>query len=630
MRLSLKLYLLFLPLVALTVSLVGISSFTFAQRALKENAKDLIQAVNAQKESDFLRWIEGNKRLVQSMAQRPLVRDYAAILVSASQGSAEFLEAERLLLQDHFLVNVDWSGGIEEFSVIHPVTGEILVSTDQDLNGKFRVNEGYFLEGKEGIFVDGIKYDASEGKVALHITAPIISKEGELLGVLAGHVNLEELDRIMVDGVDGNSSLDTYLVNNMSQFTTKPRFLSSVENQEAVFTEGVNACQLGWTGFLEGADYRQVEVLGYYHWLRGWQICLVTEIDEAEAYQSVAELQTSLLAVSLVIALIGGLVSAGFVRSVTEPLTDLAFGAVAIGEGNLDYRVDPRGKDELGRLGVSFNQMAHNLEQARQENAQVVAELRQLSEELELRVEERTEDLQRSNEELERFAYVASHDLQEPLRMVTSYLLLLNKRYADKLDGDALEFINFAVDGATRMKRLINDLLAYSRVGTHGQAFGEVDLNKVLERAKVSLGIMIAESEAKVTSGILPIVMADEGQIEQVMQNLIGNAIKFSNDQVPAVRVEAKRYNQQWWQISVSDNGIGIDPVFFERIFVIFQRLHTREEYGGTGIGLAISKRIIERHGGRIWVDSTPGNGSTFHFLIPSVPTWIEQGERRI
>jgi PAS domain S-box-containing protein len=228
-------------------------------------------------------------------------------------------------------------------------------------------------------------------------------------------------------------------------------------------------------------------------------------------------------------------------------------------------------------------------------------------------------DLERSNAELERFAYVASHDLQEPLRMVTSYLQLLERRYKDKLDGDALEFINFAVDGSNRMKMLIGDLLSYSRVGTSSEEFTLTDCEEVLARVLTNLQISIEENKAKVTHDPLPGVMADETQLGSLFQNLIGNAIKFHGKKPPRIHVGVNKKDEKNWVFSISDNGIGIDPQYFERIFIIFQRLHNREDYPGTGIGLAISKRIIERHGGRIWIESHPETGSTFFFTLPII-----------
>lgn len=234
---------------------------------------------------------------------------------------------------------------------------------------------------------------------------------------------------------------------------------------------------------------------------------------------------------------------------------------------------------------------------------------------VEERLKQITTEIQRSNSELEQFAYVISHDLQEPLRMVSSYTQLLAKRYQNKLDADADEFIAYAVDGAKRMQTLLHDLLDYSRVGTRGRPFGLVNCEHVVEQAMANLKIAIEESGASVSYDVLPTVMGDEGQLVQVFQNLIGNAIKFHREEPPQVHISAQRRNSVV-TFSVKDNGIGISPQHSQSIFEIFRRLHTREEYPGTGMGLAICKKIVERHGGQISVKSQPGQGSTFHLSV--------------
>ena len=238
------------------------------------------------------------------------------------------------------------------------------------------------------------------------------------------------------------------------------------------------------------------------------------------------------------------------------------------------------------------------------ENAQLFAE-----------VQQRARELQRSNTELQHFAYIASHDLQEPLRMIRSYMALLGKRYSKVLDQDAQEFIGFAVDGAERMQELINGLLDYSRVETRGTTFGLVDCNEAVEAAMKNLELVVEESGARVEISSLPEIYADRTQMIQLFQNLISNAIKFRSDSPPLITVGAERKNGEMI-FDVSDNGIGIDPKFHDRIFKIFQRLHTREEYPGAGIGLAVCKRIVERHGGRIWIKDSGDQGTTFSFRL--------------
>jgi PAS domain S-box-containing protein len=234
-------------------------------------------------------------------------------------------------------------------------------------------------------------------------------------------------------------------------------------------------------------------------------------------------------------------------------------------------------------------------------------------------LENRTRELQSSNEELEQFAHSASHDLQEPLRMVTSYVQLLGERYSGRLDADADEFIGFAVDGAARMKQLLGGLLAYSRVG-RGRDFTAVAATEALQWALKNLALALAESGATVTCDVLPQVLADRAQLGELFQNLLGNAIKFRGQRRPEIRIGAERRGKEW-VFAVADNGIGLDPRHAESIFVMFRRLHRSSEYPGTGIGLAICRKIVERHGGRIWVDAEPGNGAVFRFTLPAVTT---------
>ncbi|MET0652572.1 MAG: PAS domain S-box protein, partial [Hyphomicrobiaceae bacterium] len=234
----------------------------------------------------------------------------------------------------------------------------------------------------------------------------------------------------------------------------------------------------------------------------------------------------------------------------------------------------------------------------------------------EAHLRQKMKELHRSNEELEQFAAIASHDLQEPLRMVASYTQLLARRYKGKLDADADTYIAFAVDGAGRMQRLIQDLLTYSRVGTKGKDLKDTSSEEAFQRALENLRGAIEDSGALVTHDPLPEVLADERQLVQLFQNLVGNAIKYQNPGIPKIHVGAARNGAEKWVFSVQDNGLGIDPQYFGRIFGMFQRLHKRDEFAGTGIGLAICKKIVERHGGKISVESQPGHGSTFRFAL--------------
>ena len=272
--------------------------------------------------------------------------------------------------------------------------------------------------------------------------------------------------------------------------------------------------------------------------------------------------------------------------------------ALSVAHDELELRVQER-TSQLATANEALQ--AENAERLRAEEA----------------IQRYAKELERSNKELQQFAYVASHDLQEPLRMVASFLQLLERRYAEKLDQNAKDYIYYAVDGAKRMQTLILDLLEYSRVGTRGKSFIKIDLNEVIQQVQSNLKVAIRENKAKIACDQLPMVFGDDTQLIQVFQNLIGNAIKFHGKQSPEIHVSSKRKNGNY-EILVRDNGIGIDPRYAERIFLIFQRLHNREDYPGNGIGLAICKRIVERHGGTIWVESKDEQGATFHFTLPA------------
>jgi light-regulated signal transduction histidine kinase (bacteriophytochrome) len=312
---------------------------------------------------------------------------------------------------------------------------------------------------------------------------------------------------------------------------------------------------------------------------------------------------------------------------VSEPVLQLAGLAREVSvDQNYTLRAAKPSDDEIGTLVDGFNAMLSQIEGRDRALQDAHAELQRRIVELQREVAERmrveaglakqTVELQRSNAELQQFAYVASHDLQEPLRMVSSYTQLLAKRYRTELDAEAHEFIDFAVGGVKRMQKLIQDLLQFSRVGARSQTFANVNCESLLQKALLNLSAAIRESGAEVTHGSLPTVQGDESQLAQLFQNLIDNAIKYRNEKSPKVCIECEP-QEGAWLFSVKDNGIGIEPQYAERIFVLFRRLHGKTEYQGTGIGLAICKKIVERHGGQIWVESEAGKGSNFKFTLP-------------
>lgn len=341
----------------------------------------------------------------------------------------------------------------------------------------------------------------------------------------------------------------------------------------------------------KAVDYRGVSVLAATQPLRRFNWLLVCKMDVDEALATVESLRiVSFQLAAGLLALV--IISAVFIsRSLTRPLMNLAATARAVTQGNIHERVDIRSSDEVGVLAQAFNQMTE-------------------------RLVNHAKELERINQELDEFARMASHDLREPLRTLGSYLQLFSRRYQGQVDEKADQWIRFMLDATTRMEALIKDLLDFARAGFGQKNFSSVAAGDILSETLSSLKVRLEETGASIRSGELPTLMADRQKLGQVFQNLISNAVKFRGSEAPKIDVEAKAADA-FWEFTVRDNGIGFDPKFRDQIFGAFQRLHSMAEYPGTGMGLAICKKIIEFHGGTIWVDSTPGQGSCFHFTIP-------------
>ncbi|MFC0007224.1 sensor histidine kinase [Micromonospora siamensis] len=330
-----------------------------------------------------------------------------------------------------------------------------------------------------------------------------------------------------------------------------------------------------------------------------------------------------LIIAAVVVVVTGVALVLALQRMVIGPLTGLALQVREVAEGDYQHHIDGSGPPEFRRLAVDVDAM-------RQKIARDLAEVREARERIEWvnsQLQKQAEELTRSNRDLEQFAYVASHDLQEPLRKVASFCQLLQRRYAGQLDERADQYIAFAVDGAQRMQRLINDLLAFSRIGRLTTGFTEVDLNKVMGDVAGQTEAARQYADAELTWDELPVIRGEEPLLTNLLANLVSNAVKFRRpDVTPRVHVSARLVGDEW-EITCRDNGIGIEPEFADKIFVIFQRLHSKDAYPGTGIGLAIVKKIVEYHGGRVWVDTDVEEGTAIRFTLPALPEDVEAAE---
>lgn len=799
MRLATKLTIVFILLSIIPMAAIGYISFLNGERTIESQTFRHLIATNNLRHREFERWIADNKRQLRTLAQRPLLRENVALLVESdfALNPGEPIQdpaihsAYTQLIEDHLRIIADEPGGVEELSVIRATDGLIIASTDPSKEGLYRESETYFLRGKTVTYVDKVTYWPSLGSTAMHLSTPISTPRGRTIAVLDGHADLAEMSDIISSFNELSQSEDTYLVNGSNFFVTEPRFGKDYALRKALHSDGVETCLAGRSGTGAYRDYRGVAVLGAYRWIPNLDLCILTEVDQSEAFAPIEALQRSIIGFGTAIAVLVTFLGVLFGQSLTRPLRQLERAARAIGEGELDQTIDVRTPDEIGELAASFNDMVtrlsasnemiehslhlmrsletagqklqrvhdegevystiaqeitalgyelvlmrmtadgqylelshvtiaqHLLREAERlaglsiagirermdsegligqvmgdgdplyiadmgealaetlgglsaetageiialfglptavyvplqtdaavfglmvvlgsdlaehdlpaigtfagqvsnalENARLYQELRAWGRELEERVDERTELLRRSNAELEQFAYVASHDLQEPLRSISGFLQLIERRYHERLDDEGREFIDRAVAAAKRMQTLIEDLLDFSRVGTRAGNLAPVPAGKCVAAALYSLHQAIEDSGAELTiQEDLPTVLADEAQLTRLFQNLIANAIKFRSERPPKIHVAAHE-TDGFWRFEVRDNGIGIKKEYHQRIFQVFQRLHSREDYSGTGIGLAIVKKIVERHGGQVWVDSKPGEGSTFYFTL--------------
>jgi signal transduction histidine kinase len=625
------------------------------ERAQVLNKLGLIADLTKQ---SFLHWLDDLKvdpaELSESAVVKSLIQQLQGVvktetargatgdelrLALLTEGKSQAVTAKVKLLQNP-------SHGYQKIQVADAKTGIILFATDERLVGESVAAKPSFTSALESIADTSVvpEKDPLSSKAFLvfshAISAPLLQTQGQevVIAVAMLYVDTEAVVKPLLHPKAFGETSDVVLVDQAARILMPLKYpladgTRATVLEHVIEAEPVRLSLRGEEGAVISTDYRGMPILAVYRHVNvtpGQVWGLVFKLDRSEMLGPLTER----VAYSFVMALMGvvavaaaALIIAG---RIARPIENLNRVAQEVKRGNLSVRAPAVGSDEIGDLCAIFNSMIERIGNWHQELEQEVqartAELRKANEDLAAEVTLRTEtekdlqltllELERSNSELQQFAYVASHDLQEPLRMISSYVQLLERRYKDKLDDDADEFISYAVDGAKRMQGLITDLLQLSRLGTRETSLAAVDCEAVLDQALANLQASIAECCAQVTHGPLPTVRADSTQLIQLFQNLVGNALKFRGTETQNIHVSAEPKNGKWL-FSVRDNGIGINPEHSDRIFGIFQRLHGRGEYPGTGIGLAICKKIVEGHGGQIWVDSEPGKGATFFFTLP-------------
>jgi signal transduction histidine kinase len=609
MTFRIKTIVLFMLLSIVPIGIVSSLVFVKGRTIVQQKTEMHLAVTNNLKSETLKQWIQDHVQVLDSVSKLHAV--YWDGSGQKRGGGAGDDQARRQTMGNHLGPFIR-PGQFLELFVVDLATGQVVFSTDPVQEGKYRDDQAFFKEGRDRPFVQDIVFDLTSQKPVMFFSTPMARGQA----VLAGRADLSGLSRTFENRNVLSETEDTYLVNKFNYFITEPRFGKGHALKKSISGSHLALARENGRFLGEYDDYRGVRVFGETLWLEEFRLFVVTEIDRSEALEPVRRLKSGVLLIALGLTAVAALAGWLIAATITEPLTALMEATGSLGRGEFKIRLDTSGKGELYGLARSFKNMAERLEKTMVSKELLEKEV-VVRRAAEAKLKKTVKALKASNQDLQQFAYVASHDLQEPLRMVSSFTQLLGDRYRDELDARAQKWIGFAVDGAARMQKLIQDLLSFSRVNTHGHEFEETDLKDTVEAALENLKLAVEESGARIRTSDLPKVRADGGQMVMLFQNLIGNSIKFCRDRSPEIRISSQRAGEHW-VIRVEDNGIGIESEFADKIFVIFQRLHTREQYPGTGLGLALCKRVVQRHGGRIWVTSKPGEGTTFHISLPA------------
>ena len=606
MKLRSRITLLFALLAIVPVIIVGFLAYYTGRQSIENVEINHLVSTNLMKSSELTRWIEGNQLRMEELAQRPLVVQNSAIMATSDPSGPAYDNARLDLENDHLRPRITPTGGFIEILVMSPDSGIVLASSDDTQEGKYHSNQRFYLEGKTHTYTQGVFYSLPLQQTTMVVSTPVKDRQGKLVAVLAGRLDLSDLSLIMSAQSGLRLTEKTYLVNKSNFFVTEPSSGGGYALKKTVRTEGVQAGLSGSDGVGFYEDYLNVPVIGAYKWLPQYNMCLITEVDQAEAYSRIDSMAATMITIVSLLALIVVVASFLLARTITQPLARLVAGAAAIGRGNLDQRVGTTAKDEIGELSRAFDRMAMELK-----------ETTVSLDELEQRIRERTTQLEAANRELEAFSYSVSHDLRAPLRAIDGYTRILQEEYQQLLDAEGKRICSVISESARKMSGLIDDLLAFSRLGRSAINPGKLDMESLAN--SVFQDLTTAQSRKRIDFKVdaAPPVMGDMSLLRQVWVNLISNAIKFSSRRRRAViRVHGENTEGEV-VYSVQDNGVGFDMQYADKLFGVFQRLHSVREFEGNGVGLALVQRVIHRHGGRVWAEGQIGKGATFNFSLP-------------
>ncbi|MFN2354079.1 MAG: ATP-binding protein [Desulfopila sp.] len=615
----------FLFVALFAVSITGFLIYSNGKDNLNRQALSFLHTLNSQKAELFAQWLKNASTNLELLAGMPVLRERLPEILSTNDSWEQTSDDQVLntLVAKHLRPVLAQQVFTELFLLSVP-EGRLLASTDASQVGKIMGRRPFFIEGRKHTHVESVFFSMSLQRPTMVISTPIKSLAETVPAVLVGRLDLHKLSAIITQQRSHWDTEDTYLVNKQNFFITDPLYGDDYMLRRTIYTEGVNRALAGGRGTSRYLDYGGREVLGDYLVLDQYSLVQLTEIDYNEYVRPINKMKRRVLLVALLIVFVAAVLGWGVAELVLRPLTEYVKKIEKIDADNLEYHHEETTPYEINTVSRAFAELLARLEKtlvSRDRLRDEVTRRRVAEKEL----QQSMEQLEHSNRELEQFAYVASHDLQEPLIMVASFNQLLADRYGGRLDEKADTYIHYSIDGTRRMQKLIQDLLSFSRVTTAGRELVRVDTQEVLDEARANLLAVLLQSSAVVTSTEMPEVLGDRTQLVQLFQNLLSNGLKFCRkDVTPAIGISAVRDETQW-RFSVADNGIGIPTGNEQKIFTIFKRLHTREEYDGTGIGLALARRIVERHNGEIWFESREQIGTTFHFTLQAVNEGLAQ-----
>jgi signal transduction histidine kinase len=642
MKIQTQFLVIFFSLILITgmdIMVCGIVSKVMIEQDIQDHLEITARA-RAQQIEMFL---DGNREEVELMASSLSFKDF--LTTSKEDGDyATKYEAANARLDG--LLEAEREYG--KLSLLDE-NGVVIASTADEFVGYDTSADPLFLEGREGIYIADAHASELNEKPVISISMPIV-EGNESVGVMIADISMTQLNEITTDRTGLGETGEIYLMNRDSYMITPSRFLDDTFLKQKV-DGGPNfepSVEQGYNKAFLSKNYLGLDVLRVYTRIPGMEWSLLAEMGEKEAFAPVDRL------INLMISLLAGLSAAGVITSilisgaVTKPIVNLHQGTEEIMKGNLGYKVGTEARDEIGQLSRAFDTMTANLKKSREELEKYSTGLEEMVEERTKALNEKVKEIEdmlkevnetkkelekakaelektnrrltASNKELQDFVYIASHDLREPMRKISAFGRLLQDSLDGRLDADERENFGFMIDGASRMHQMIDDLLTYSRVTTKAKPAERVDLNEIIEDLKnVELAVQFEETGGtiRVPEPLLA-VQADPSQVHQLLQNLIGNGLKYHRKGIaPEIIVRSRQESDSMVRGEVEDNGIGISEEHYEKIFKMFTRLYSQEDYTGTGIGLAVCKKIVERHGGSIGVNSTPGKGSTFWFTLP-------------